>query len=212
MANTKFVAGPSGSSSSSSFLHRVVDRDASAWRRVADMFCPQVYSWARGAGLQPCDAADVMQATFLAAYKGIASFDNTAANATLRGWLWTITKSKIADHFRRRTKQPEAAGGSDAHAQLMQVAIPDYDCESTSAVGLATTAVRAILKEIESDFEPRTWKAFCRTALDGQEAEKVGREIGLKAGAVYVAKCRVLKRLRRELNDLIGPIDQGPNE
>jgi hypothetical protein len=43
---------------------------------------------------------------------------------------------------------------------------------------------------------PATWKAFWRTAVDGVSGEKVAAETGLSPAAVYLAKSRVLVKLR----------------
>jgi RNA polymerase sigma-70 factor (ECF subfamily) len=56
---------------------------------------------------------------------------------------------------------------------------------------------------IRSEFEERTWQAFWRTAVDGLTAADVGAELHMKSGAVRVAKCRVLQRLREELGDIL---------
>jgi RNA polymerase sigma-70 factor (ECF subfamily) len=55
---------------------------------------------------------------------------------------------------------------------------------------------------IRGEFEERTWSAFWRTAVDGRAAKDVGADLGMSAGAVRVAKSRVLRRLRQELGDL----------
>ena len=57
---------------------------------------------------------------------------------------------------------------------------------------------------IRGEFEERTWGAFWRTAVEGRAAKDVGAELGLSAGAVRVAKSRVLHRLREELGDAAG--------
>jgi DNA-directed RNA polymerase specialized sigma24 family protein len=63
--------------------------------------------------------------------------------------------------------------------------------------------LRGLLELIQLDFEPDTFQAFWRVAVDGCSAEEVAGELGMKnVGAVYTAKCRVRKRLREELKAL----------
>ena len=59
------------------------------------------------------------------------------------------------------------------------------------------------LELMKTDFETQTWTAFIRTAVDGQTAGDVAAELGMSVGAVYVAKSRVLHRLRSELDGLL---------
>jgi len=63
---------------------------------------------------------------------------------------------------------------------------------------------RKLLERLRSEFEPKTWELFRRFVLDGESAETVAAEQGTTANAVYIAKSRVLARLREEAAGLIG--------
>ena len=52
------------------------------------------------------------------------------------------------------------------------------------------------------EFQPTTWNAFWKTAVEGASPKDVGRELGMSPGAVYVAKSRVIARLRDEISQL----------
>jgi RNA polymerase sigma-70 factor (ECF subfamily) len=56
---------------------------------------------------------------------------------------------------------------------------------------------------IRSEFEERTWRAFWGVAVDDRPAAEVAAELGMSPGAVYIAKSRVLRRLREEFRDLL---------
>ncbi len=103
---------------SSSLLARASQRDEQAWQRVVQIYGPLVYAWARRTGLQPQDAADVTQETFAAVAMGLAKFDGHRQGATFRGWLWTITRNKAADHVRNQQQARPARGGSSNLAIL----------------------------------------------------------------------------------------------
>ena len=108
-------------STSSSLLHRVTARDQEAWSRLVRIYGPLVDFWLRPGHLQPADARDVFQEVFRAVAEGIASFHKDRPCDRFRGWLRTITRNKLADHFRRQGTQPAAAGGSEAYRQLQEV-------------------------------------------------------------------------------------------
>jgi RNA polymerase sigma-70 factor, ECF subfamily len=55
---------------------------------------------------------------------------------------------------------------------------------------------------IQDHFEETTWRAFWGVVIEGRSAQEVGSDLSISAGAVRVAKCRVLQRLRQELGDL----------
>ena len=57
---------------------------------------------------------------------------------------------------------------------------------------------------MRGDFAPATWQAFQRHALEGRPAAAVAAELGLSLNSVLLAKSRVLKRLRQELDGIVG--------
>ncbi|NUQ62018.1 MAG: sigma-70 family RNA polymerase sigma factor [Pirellulales bacterium] len=161
---------------------------------------PLVFSWCRRSGLQPQDTDDVVQEVFQAVNRSIADFRCTGPTDTFRGWLRTITKNKIRDHFRDRAGQPVAAGGTDAQQRFMDLAEdPPHASEEPSVLaGLVHRALGLIREEIED----RTWQAFWLTAVGQQSTVVVAQQLGMTPGAVRQAKYKVLRRLRQELGDV----------
>jgi RNA polymerase sigma-70 factor (ECF subfamily) len=186
---------------SRSLLDRVQADDAEAWDRLVHLYAPLVFTWCRHWDLQETDAADVFQEVFLAVAKHIGSFRKERAGDTFRGWLRTITRSKVLDHFRRLGREPGGAGGTEAQLRMSALPAP----EETSVV--EAPAERGLflrgLETIRGEFEPRTWQAFWLTAVDGRAPKDVAAELAMSPGAVRVAKSRVLQRLREELGDLM---------
>lgn len=62
--------------------------------------------------------------------------------------------------------------------------------------------LRGLLGSIGGEFEPPTWTAVWHTVVKGRPAEYVAEKLGMKRGAVYTAKCRVLNRLREVVEAL----------
>jgi RNA polymerase sigma-70 factor (ECF subfamily) len=146
---------------------------------------------------------DVLQEVFRAVVSHIGAFRKTQRGDTFRGWLRTVWRSKVHDLFRRRQREPEGAGGTDAQRRLAQWAGPPAPGEEDSDDRNAERALlHRALALIRSEFEERTWQAFWRTTVEGREAKAVGDELGMSPGAVRVAKSRVLHRLRDTLGDL----------
>src|SRR5262249_36174615 len=120
------------------------------------------------------------------------------------GWLRTITRNKVRDLFRRRGREPDGVGGTDAHRRLAQLPAPGpiEEGDPDAAAG-GRGLVHPALELIRSEFEERTWQAFWRTTVAGQVPKDVAADLGMSPGAVRVAKSRVLHRLREELGDLL---------
>ncbi|HEX5102165.1 MAG TPA: sigma-70 family RNA polymerase sigma factor [Pirellulaceae bacterium] len=195
----------SGGSTSRSLLSRLKTSDAAAWNRLVVLYAPLVHHWCRQFGLPTREAADVLQDVFQAVAANIERYHRDAPGDSFRGWLRAITRSKVMDHFRRRSSQPEAAGGTEALQRLGQLPAP-ADFMDGDSLAADQAPVRALFESalslIRPQFEDRTWQAFWRTAVEDQPAADVAAELSMSPGAVRVAKCRVLQRLREELGEM----------
>ncbi len=158
--NTNLTFQTSGSTSSS-LLVRVRRHDAEAWERLTKVYGPLVYEWARGAHLQPEDAADIVQDVFHAVSKCIGAFDQDRESASFRAWLWGVTKNKLSDFFRRRATRPEATGGSDAQHQFEQLPeCPPEDADEANQTVVKMQLVQRTLDLIQCELNQHTWQAF----------------------------------------------------
>jgi RNA polymerase sigma-70 factor (ECF subfamily) len=117
---------------------------------------------------------------------------------SFRKWLHTITLNKWRDVCRRRAVLPQAPGGS-ALDEVADPAPPDALDEAEYRHQL----VKRALEVMRTDFEPATWKACWEFVVEGRPAAEVARELGLTVNAVYLAKGRVFRRLRAELQGLL---------
>ena len=194
--------GPS-EGTSPTLLARLRAADPTAWARLVRVYSPLVFAWGRRGGLSADDAADVLQEVWAAVATAVPRFDATAAGATFRGWLYTITRNKLADFRRRHSGRPTAEGGSTAHGLLAE--LPDGEPDESLADPQTGTAgvMRRAIEAIRGDVEPTTFRAFWATAVEGRAVKEVGDELGMSAGAVYIARSRVLSRLR----EAVGQVD-----
>ena len=193
---------PQNGSTSRSLLCRVRDDEAGAWDRLVLLYAPLVHHWCRQFGLPNRETADVLQEVFQSVALNLGRFRSEGPGSTFRGWLRTITRHKVIDHFRRQGGQPMAAGGTEAQARLNRFPAPlDVEDETAEDRGPVQALLERALHLIRPEFEDNTWQAFWRTAVEDQDAKSVADELSMSPGAVRVAKCRVLQRLREELGE-----------
>jgi RNA polymerase sigma-70 factor (ECF subfamily) len=194
---------PADESTSRSLLRRAKERDAAAWERLTAIYSPLVYQWCRRAGLQSNDAADVAQEVFRSVVTALDGFRKERPEDSFRGWLRTITRNKIRDHFRAGAADAAARGGTTAHVQLQQAPEKAPSLEDReSGRQLSSQLARRAVALMESDFAETTWRSFWLTAVEQQPAAAVAAQLGISVPAVYMAKSRVLRRLREELDGL----------
>jgi RNA polymerase sigma-70 factor (ECF subfamily) len=187
-------------STSLTLLERVRNRDDEAWRRLLHLYSPLVLHWCKQRNVRGQDAEDVMQDVFEAVSNGLDGFRRDRPGDTFRGWLHGITRNKLRDYFRRLGKQPHAIGGSAGQRQLQEIAEQDTPEDSPDVLG---ALYRRALELVRAEFEPRTWEAFWRSAIDGHTTAVIAADLGVSAAAVRKSKSRVLHRLRQEVGDLL---------
>jgi RNA polymerase sigma-70 factor (ECF subfamily) len=167
------------------------------------LYAPLVHHWCVKMGLAKEDAADVVQEVFQAVTSSIGGFVSQPGG-TFRGWLRTITRNKVRDHFRRRRCEPSAAGGTEACRAMSHVA--DLDDEPSGDEDDLRAEHAVLLRAIEMirrDFKPETWQAFWCVVVEGKTTAEASQQLGMRPGTVRVAKSRVLHRLRQQLGDLL---------
>lgn len=195
---------PSQSSATSmTLLERARNQDAQAWEHLVALYAPLVYRVCRVAQLTPHDAADVVQEVLSAVNRNLSTFHRDRAGDSFRGWLLTVAKNKIRDHFRRRVKWPPAVGGTAMHQQLQQV--PELTWESSSDGSHFDSDANLMgraMQVVQGDFADKTWQAFWSTTVEGEDPAQVAERLGLSKWSVYQAKRRVLQRLREELKGM----------
>ena len=168
--------------------------DHAAWQRFVDLYSPLLIFWGQRSGLNEADAADVAQDVLLLLLNKLPEFQYDPQQS-FRAWLRTVVLNKIRERFRRRATPQGSLG-------LSGIAAPDDLGEAWEDEYRQHLVARA-LTIMKTDFEPATWQACWEQIVSGRSAAEVGRELGLSEGAVYVAKCRVLRRLRQELQGLL---------
>ncbi len=164
-----------------------------------------MFHWCRRSGLKREDAADVFQEVFASVAGGIDRFEQNSSRGTFRGWLRTITRNSIHDHFRKAADRPAAAGGTDAQQRLARVpdVLADNAIESDEEESHETSSLlHRGLELVKGEFEPRTWEAFWRATVEQERTADIATDLGITANNVRQAKSRVLRRLRQELGDL----------
>ncbi len=166
------------------------------WRRFADLYTPLLYFWARRLGLQETDAADLVQDVFLLLMRKLPDFRHDRRNS-FRSWLHTVLINQWRTGRRRRSV-PLDNGATG----LTEVAAPD-GVEEMSEADYRHYLARRALRLMQAQFQPATWQACWRQVVEGQSAAEVAAALGISEGAAYVAKSRVLRRLRQELEGLL---------
>jgi RNA polymerase sigma-70 factor, ECF subfamily len=175
------------------------DRD---WQKLRDIYLPLIRSWLSRVAYLRDEADDLAQEVFLTLRRELPAFERQRTGS-FRAWLRQITANRIRAFCKTRRKQPLAGLGEEADRLLSQLQDPNSDLSREWDLEHDRHVFQKLLALVQSDFEPATWKAFTRFALDELSAAAVARELGVTESAVVQAKHRVLRRLREEASGLM---------
>ena len=176
--------------------------DAAEWRRLQDIYLPLIRHWLALVPDLGDEGDDLAQEVLVVLFRELPSFERRR-DGSFRAWLRQITVNRIRAFRKLQRKQPRTGLGDEAERLLAQLADPRSDLAQRWDQEHDTHVFRKLLAIVRPDFEPHTWRAFTRFALEGRSAAQVAAELGMSASAVVQAKFRILKRLRREAGDLL---------
>lgn len=191
-------------STSISLLYRLQQTDDSTnWNRLVELYAPLLRGWLRRYDVQASDADDLIQEVLMAVSKDLESFDHNGRPGAFRSWLRTILVHRLRNFWRARGRRPQACGDSDIDRRLDQLEDPTSEMSEIWNQQHDSFVAGQLLSLTQPSFEPSTWKAFCRVTLDGVRPDVVAKELGISLNAVFIAKSRVLSRLRQEAEGLV---------
>ena len=186
-------------STSSSLLDGLRDGDAEAWKRMATVYGPLVYALIRKRGFQEADAKDLSQVVFQNAFRGMAKFQK----GSFRGWLATITRNVIQDHFREAGDRLPAIGGSDHRRWLDQVSA-SAESDSLNSFELRQSEVyQRVLELVEKNSDRVAWQYFREVVIKGRQVADVAQEYGVTQSAVYKGVQRVIDHIQTEYGGIL---------
>jgi RNA polymerase sigma-70 factor (ECF subfamily) len=189
---------------SASFLERLRDQpDEASWQRLVAMYTPLIHGWLRRQAALAADADDLCQEVLTVVVRRLPDFHHNQRRGAFRHWLRSITINCVRDFWRARRSRPVATGDSDVAGMLDQLADPDSGVSRLWDEEHDRFVTRRLLEQIKPEFKPNTWAAFERVALEGASPDTVAAELGMTVNAVFIAKSRVLSRLRQEGKGLI---------
>ena len=186
-----------------SLLFRLRDsQDHEAWMEFVSLYEPATYRLLRRHGLQDADAREVMQELFLAVSRSIDRWDPARERGSFRGWLRRVSRNLVINWLEHRERRVIATGGSDLHAMLDELPANSGSENAEFDKELRRVLFQRAAEHVRREVQPATWQAFWETAIVGTSPGDTANKLGMGVGAIRVAKCRVLARLRATINEL----------
>ena len=176
--------------------------DAGAWGEFVAIYEPLVYRLARRQGLQDADAHDLCQEVFRTVARAIERYDLDPTRGRFRGWLSRIARNLLINFLTRRPYRLRGSGSTSVQELLEAQPADDPSATAVFEAEYRRQLFRWAADAVRGEFAPSTWRAFWITAIDGRAPADAAAELGLSVGAVYIARSRVLARLKARIETL----------
>lgn len=171
--------------------------DEEAWSRLVELYSPLIRGWLKRHGAAVTDLDDICQDVLAVVFRRFPEFRREPRIGAFRAWLRTITVNCVRDHWRKKNKHAAGMGGSAFGEVINQLEDPNSGLSAQWNLDHDRHVLQYLLDEVRPSFTDKTWQAFQRFALDGLSADDVSQELGISVNAVFVAKSRILSRLRQ---------------
>lgn len=179
--------------------------DAEAWQEFCEIYQPLIFRIARSRGLQDADAHDLTQEVMTRVAKSVGKWRPLEDKGSFRSWIGTIARNLLIDFIRKRSTASQHVRHTDIQQLLNEIpgegslgdhgmASKCFDAEFEKQIFIWAAA------KIKSSFQPKTWKAFWATAVNARPVVDVAEELQISAGAIYVARSRVIARLKKTID------------
>lgn len=189
---------PSPPDTRASLIVRLQDAaDVAAWNELVAIYGPLVHRLAIRQGLQAADADDVVQEVFSAVAKSVGDWVEQRQRGRFRSWLLGITRHIAINALTRRPHGATGRGGDEPHETLAQIPANALPLSSQFDLEYQREVYRWAAHEVRNSVAEVTWNAFDLSQAQGKSIAEVAEQLGISMGSVYVARSRVMKRLRQ---------------
>jgi RNA polymerase sigma-70 factor (ECF subfamily) len=166
-----------------------------AWDRLDAIYVPMLKGFLLRQQVSKSHVEDIVQDVMVVVLRKLPDFQRQRTGS-FRTWLRQIAVNCLHEHRRRRRHEASGCSGDDIQDLLSQLADPASELTHLWNVEHRRHVMRYAVSQAKSFFSLQTWLAFERTALDDDDCATVARELGMSVNAVYIAKSRVVAKMR----------------
>ena len=187
-----------------SLLVRLYDpQDEQAWTEFLEIYEPLIYRLARRRGFQDADADDLSQEIFRSVAAAVERWRLNPDRGSFRAWLFLIARNAMINALKKKQRRPQATGDTQFRLLLESQPAPD-DAAAMVESEYERDLFHWAAEQIRGEFRPSTWQAFWLTGVEGQTPQAAAKAVGLSVGAVYIARSRVMARLKEKIEQVEG--------
>ena len=183
-----------------SLLVRIRDQhDKDSRSQFVEIYAPLGDGFLRTHGLPDADAADLTQDVLGKVALAVKSFDYSAQRGSFRRWLFTIVRNRLRNFWRDRARQARGTGDTQTCEMLAQQPQQEDELAEKWDRAYQEQLFQYAADRVRGHFQESTWRAFWKTAVEGQAAKEVAEKLGMSVPAVLMAKGRVISKIKEQV-------------
>jgi RNA polymerase sigma-70 factor, ECF subfamily len=172
-----------------------------AWDEFSLIYRPVIYRLARRQGLQDADAQDLAQRVLMAVASALGSWEKASQVVRFRHWLRRVARNAIINALSRQPRD-RAEGGTAIQDLLLEQPSIDEPADAEIELEYRRELYLRAAKIVRADVVAETWRAFELTVIEGHSSDEAAVELGKSVGTIYAARSRVMRRLRKVVQEL----------
>ena len=174
-----------------------------AWSAFVGYFKPILTGFARKSGLNQQAAEDFAQQALLEFFKSYRIGNYDRSKGRLSHWLFGIARKVLSQTFRKRPPEKVATDlqKSTSDSQPLENFADPSAAEDLWQQQWEKMVMQICMDRARKEFDEKTFSAFEMYALQDLEPAEVASRLGLSRNAVYIAKSRILSRVRELIEE-----------
>lgn len=174
-----------------------------AWQRMVQVYDSLFRGWLTAQGVHPDDSDDLVQEILLVMMRKLPEFEHQGKPGSFRAWARQVALNCVRRSWRTKKRVPVATGDSEFLSYLNQLSDAGSELTQEWDRQHDRVVVQRLLDLIRVDSDSQVWEAFSLHVVKGEPVSTVTETLGVKPGYVYVAKSRILNRLRELADGLV---------
>ena len=205
------MSTPLDSRTRGSLLLAAGNRDNQEARAAfTECYAGLIHDWCRREKLQKADQDDVVQTILCRLFEMLPTFQYDPSKR-FRGLLRTMISRAIVDLHRVRQRRPGICGSGDTEVLGLLHEVPAVDDPAVEDLAEELTGqierdqqLHEACERVRRRVKLHTWQAFWLTTVEDKPVTEVAQQLEMTQGAVLVAKHRMIKMIRSEVEGMAG--------
>lgn len=158
--------------------------------------------FARSRGVPTDRVADVVQAAWCDVLVRLPDFQTDSNNPSLRGWMCTILRRRIADALRQEARQPRPLADS---ATLTEIPVrTDAELDAQAERDWDREVLHIVMAMLERSETPENYRILTLRGLEGHTVEEIATQLGMTNEQVRGRLARMMNKLRTGVAHYLG--------